>query len=608
MNETKMRILGLSSFKHDTAAALLEDGRITAAIENDKAARSRTNGLPEAAIRFCFKAASVKWDAIDQIAVATNPLKAWLRRSALRARLALLAPVASAYYESNELSNLARGLNDMRVLRKHTRGMTHKVLNFDEHLCHAASAFFPSGFERALIVVLDEDGDGNSGTVAVGESTQIRVLRRFRFPHSLAWLYSQVTDMAGFVPHLEEHKAQWLSLEGQPSFKPIFLKMLRGSPGLSPRLDYSYFNRGLAQRLAFSDKFYRETGLSSDPSQLTDDQRKSLACSVQEACNEVVTVLVEHFRKTENIREVCFGGGLFQNPLLVASLEKNLGIQQVFVPPAPGNAGTALGAAYLAWHQTEHSTRSPVQFSIYSGPRFTSQQTKEVLDNCKARYAVQTTEERKIEAATQLLQDGKIVGWFQGAGEFGPRALGNRSVLASPWAPYVKENLNDFIKHREWFRPFAVSVPEEDCDRYFEASRQCRVMNSLARVRPDKNCLPDSFLLPNGQVRLHIVDRQTNPLFWRLLKHFGERAPAPILVNTSFNLFGEPLVQSPRDAARSYFCSGLDALIVDNFVLSKAATRMFLPHLQTRTEDATKPPVLSPHSSSTIGTLRRFDG
>ncbi len=595
-----MRILGLSSFRHDTAAALLEDGRIVAAIENDKVARSRTRGLPEGAIRFCFTAASVKWEAIDLIAVATQPLKAWLRRSGLRARRALLAPVASAYYEANELSALARSLNDLRVLRKHSGNAPQKVLNFDEHLCHAASAFFPSGFDRALIIVLDEDGDGNSGTVAVGEATRIHPVHRFRFPHSLAWLYSQVTDMAGFVPHQEEHKAQWLSLEGSPVFKPVFLKMLRGSRGLAPHLDYSYFNRGLAQRLAFSPKFYAETGLSSDPSKLTDDERRSLASSVQQACVEVVTDLVEHFRKTENLSQACFAGGLFQNPLLVAALEKNLNPQQIFVPPAPGNAGTALGSAFLAWHRAQNSTRTPVQFSVYCGPRFTSQETKEVLDNCKARYAVQVTEDRKIDAATQLLLDGKIVGWFQGAAEFGPRALGNRSVVASPWAPFVKENLNDFIKHREWFRPFALSVTEEDCDRYFEASRQCRVMNSMARVRPDQDCLPECFMLPNGQVRLHIVEQQTNPLFWRLLKHFGQRAPAPILVNTSFNLFGEPLVLSPRDAARSYFCSGLDALVVHNFVLSKAATRMFFPNLPSKSEEEKKQTLLS-SSAPTIG-------
>jgi carbamoyltransferase len=165
--------------------------------------------------------------------------------------------------------------------------------------------------------------------------------------------------------------------------------------------------------------------------------------------------------------------------------------------------------------------------------------------------------------------------WFQGAAEFGPRALGNRSLLASPWAPYVRENLNDFIKHREWFRPFAVSVPEEDCARYFECSQLCQSMNSLATAR-DANVLPEGFLLPGNLVRLHVVRQQSNPLFWRLLKRFGEQAPAPMLVNTSFNLFGEPLVVKPRDAMRSYFCSGIDALVVENFVLSKAATNHVL--------------------------------
>lgn len=194
-----------------------------------------------------------------------------------------------------------------------------------------------------------------------------------------------------------------------------------------------------------------------------------------------------------------------------------------------------------------------------------------MLDNCKARYSLQTTEERKLDATLQLLDAGKIVGWFQGPAEFGPRALGNRSLLASPWAAYVRENLNDYIKHREWFRPFALAVPEEDCSRYFECSRLCLSMNSLAWARPTANVLPEGFLLPGNLVRLHVVQQQSNPLLWRLLKRFGEQAPAPMLVNTSFNLFGEPLVVKPRDAVRSYFCSGIDALVIENFVLSKMA-------------------------------------
>ncbi len=564
-----MRILGLSSFKHDTAASVLEDGVVKAAIENDKLTRSRTRGLPEPAIYSCFESLGTGWNGIDLIAVATQPLLSWFRKSLLRAKHSALAPMASAYHGANEVGVLARELNELRVLRRDGHGR-RRVISFDHHLCHAASAFFISPFDRALIITMDEDGDGNSAMLAIGEGSRIRVLRTIAFPNSLAWVYSQVTDLIGFVPHLQEHKTQWLSLEGEPLFKDVLLKMLRGSGRPVPQLDYSFFNRGLARQLSFSAKFYRSTGLPPAPRQLEEEQRKALASSVQAACTELLTDLVEDLCRREGIQQVCFAGGLFQNVLLVASLERNFGRSQVFVPPAPGNAGTSPGAACLAWHQVLQKPRTPTVPNVYLGPKFGRQEIKDILDNSKSRYALPDTEERRVDAAVQLLQAGKIVGWFQGAAEFGPRALGNRSVLASPWAPYVKENLNDFIKHREWFRPFAISVPEEDCLRYFEASPQCRFMNSLGCVRPGSQCLPESFLLPNNQVRLHVVEQRSNPLFWRLLKRFGEQAAAPILLNTSFNLFGEPLVLTPRDAMRSYFSSGLDALIIDKFVLSKA--------------------------------------
>ncbi|MGA8150827.1 MAG: carbamoyltransferase C-terminal domain-containing protein [Terriglobales bacterium] len=565
-----MRILGLSSFKHDTAAALLEDGVVKAAIENDKLARARTQGLPDRAIHSCLESVGAGWESIELVAVAAKPLQAWSRKSFLRAKLLASAPIVSAYHGVNEAGVLARELNDLRGLRRQAVGSHHKVIAFDHHLCHAASAFFLSPFERSLIVTMDEDGDGNSAMLAIGEGNRIRVLRTIAFPHSLAWVYSQITELVGFRPHLDEHKTQWLSLEGKPIFKDVFLKMLRGRSRATPRLDYSFFNRGLASQLCLSDKFFRETGLPHNPKELSEDQRKALASSIQTACAEVVSDLAQDLRRRTGIQEICFAGGLFQNVLLVAALEKNLGTNQVFVPPAPGNAGTSLGAAYLAWHHTLQKPRTQTVSNAYLGPRFDRQAIKDILDNSKSRYVLPNTEERKLDAAARLLQAGKIVGWFQGAAEFGPRALGDRSVLASPWAPYVKENLNDFIKHREWFRPFAISVPEEDAGRYFEISGQCRFMNSVGSVRDGSECLPESFLLPNGQVRLHVVEKSSNPLFWALLKRFGEHAPAPMLLNTSFNLFGEPLVVTPRDAMRSYFGSGLDALIIDKFILSKS--------------------------------------
>jgi carbamoyltransferase len=213
--------------------------------------------------------------------------------------------------------------------------------------------------------------------------------------------------------------------------------------------------------------------------------------------------------------------------------------------------------------------RKPYRSNSYWGPGYSRHEIKDVLDNCKARFSFQVMRERQTDQAVQLLLSGKIIGWFQGAAEFGPRALGNRSVLASPWAQYVKENLNDFIKHREWFRPFAVSVPIEDAPRYFECSSLCESMNSLARVRPGVEGLPEGLALHGGLVRLHTVGKEANHALWDLLKRFGLQAPAPMLINTSFNLFGEPLVVSPLDAIRSYACSGIDALLMDNFLLTK---------------------------------------
>ena len=228
--------LGLSPFKRDAAAALFEDGVIKAAIENDKLARTQTVGVPEAAIRFCLEKQGVKWTRLDAVAIAGQPFQAWRRRAWARARLSPLSPVATAFHEANELGTLARELNQVRMLSK-ADGPPARILSFDHHLCHAASAFFLSPFDRALVLTLDEEGDGRSGMLSVGEGTSLRVLRTIPFPHSLAWIYSQVTRFLGFVPHKEEHKTQWLGLEGTSRFKNVFLKMFWDGRTRMPRLD-----------------------------------------------------------------------------------------------------------------------------------------------------------------------------------------------------------------------------------------------------------------------------------------------------------------------------------------------------------------------------------
>jgi len=538
---------------HDSAAALLGEAGIVAAIEEGKLARTRTiGGVPRAAIQFCLERAGIVWRDVQQIAVAGQPS------------------------ESSE--SVAFELSNIRTLKQMAGSSAGRVKTFDHHLCHAASAFYASPYERALIVTLDEGGEGRSGIVTIGEGNRIQEIESVQFPHSLGRVYSQVTRLLGWRAHGDEHKTQWLSLAGDPEFELEFTAMLRRETGGPPHLDDKYFRRDRGGEFRFSDDFYRAIG-SAEPNDdqaavnFDDSKRANIAASLQKAASNIVCDWLTSLRSKTLENSLCLAGGLFLNPLLVAEIEARAGFENIFVQPAAGNEGTALGAAWLA---SRELAPRPNQTSIaapFWGPAYSNAQIKFVLDNCKATYRWLDSDDLKLAETLRLLNAGKIVALFQREVEFGPRALGDRSLLASPWAPYIKENLNDFVKHRESFRPFALAVPEEDCADFFHVSSNARFMTTMAKANEAGRALlkglPEGFLLRDDLVRLQVVRESDNPFFWRLLKRFGENAPAPILVNTSFNLFGEPLVVTPRDAIRSYFCSGTDAMVVGNFLLVK---------------------------------------
>lgn len=572
-----MFILGISGMTHDSSAALLSDGRIIAAMEEGKLTRARqVEGIPRAAIDYCLAKAGIGWRDLDRIAVAGRPGQACAREVLFRARLAPRSARSSAYFINKAFGELGRQLNNFRILRE-LSGAPSKIVAFDHHLCHAASAFYASGYDRALIVTLDERGDNRAGLVAVADGTEIRPLDSLPLPHSPAWLFSQITRLFGLTPHQDEHKTQWLSLSGEPLHTDVFLDMLRREQNAAPRLNPKYFTGEFGTQLCFTARFYKALTIA-DPSeahsstpQLSFTQRANIAASLQKALSIVVTDWLAALRAKTQHTNLCLAGGLFLNPLLVSSLEKNAGFDRIFVQPAAGNEGTALGAARLASQQLPESPRPAPLSNLYFGPEFSNQDIKSVLDNCKAPYRWCESEDHKIDEALRLLVAGKTVAWFQGAAEFGPRALGNRSLLAYPWAPYVQENLNDYIKHRESFRPFALSIPSEDAADYFDASPNAAFMTTMATPKEKalKLLTGLSGFIVGGLVRLHVVRSSDNPLFWKLLKKAAEKGPAPILVNTSFNLFGEPLVITPRDAVRSYYCSGTDALLIGSFLLTK---------------------------------------
>jgi carbamoyltransferase len=556
-----MYILGISAMSHDSAAALLDDSGIVAAIEEGKLARTRTiGGIPRAAIQFCLERAGITWSDVAHIAVARQP-------SGPFSRQARRAP-----------GRRGPESQDVAALRRLAGAKPDRIKTLDHHMCHAASAFYPSGFEHALIVSLDRQGDGRTGLVALGQGAHIRELNSIPSPHSLAWIYSQFTQLLGFRPHGDEHKTQWLSLVGEPQFAEVLVEMLRQKPNGQPHLNSKYFRRNAGSELCFTKGFYRAIASPAPTKQnpspvFVDTKQANLAASLQQAVATVLSDWLAALRAETKEESLCLAGGLFLNPLLVREIEANAGFENVFVQPAAGNEGTALGAAWLVSHELRKQAGNSPSPSPLWGPAYSNAQIKLVLDNCKATYRWLDSEDLLLAETLRLLQLGKIVAFFQGATEFGPRALGDRSLLASPWAPYVKENLNDFVKHRESFRPFALAVPEEDCAAFFQASPNARSLTTMARAnekgRNLLQALPDGFLLHDNLVRLQVVRERDNPLFWKLLKRSGENAPAPILVNTSFNLFGEPLVVTPRDAVRSYFCSGTDALVIGNFLLGK---------------------------------------
>jgi carbamoyltransferase len=542
-----MRILGISTIGRGSAVALLDEKSILFAIEEEKLNRQQDAlEIPRLALARCLHENQLKLADCRTIALADR--SAPLGHSRSRRKRAPRSPFEDL------LQPLLRG--------------GPRLSRFDHHLCHAASAYYTSGFDRALILTLDQGAHAQSGLVALGDGDQIEPLHPLKFPDSLGWFYSRVTELAGLRSRRDEHKLQWLSKDGEPEFLPAFRKLFTWKPTGAPALNRRYFATGPDHRGIFSPQFYRELGLSSRSHPPGPVVRANLARSAQDLLEEVVLQLACNFAERTNARSLCLAGGIFLNVLLVHALEARGPFERVYVQPVSGNAGTALGAAYLSRKKiTGHSGRAPLS-SLAVGLHASAQEMKTVLDNCKIVYRYLPGEEQTVEESARLLLRDKIVAWCQGRTEFGHRALGNRSLLASPFSEYVIENVNEYVKHREEFHPFALSVPAERVSEYFDASPNCRFMTSLATLTNPIGGL-ERFAFHGNLVRVHTVEQHANPIFWKLLHKFGESAPAPILVNTSFNLFGEPLVTDPRGAVRSFYCAGIDALALGPFLLVK---------------------------------------
>ena len=517
-----MIILGLGGILKDPASAILKDGELLAAVEEQKVARQFHPGaLPETAIAATLQIAKVLASDVNCVA--------------------LTRPFAQ---------------NIHLTLRSHFPNA--QVLMVEHHAAHAASAYYPSGFDDATVLTLDRDGDFRSAARWRASGNQLQLEKDVYYPDSLGDLYGRVTELLGFNAGADEHKVQWLSsADSGEEYLPLFEEILGGGPW--PCLNRSYFDADRLSEGGFSDKFYARAGLD-DGSEIPRVKQAALAAGLQRAVERVVLRMAGHCER------LCVAGGLGLNSLLISSLEQS---KQVFVQPAAGNAGTALGAAFWAWNSVFGQTKRAPLNDLCLGPSYDAEQIKQVLENCKLRFRYIVTTDELCERAVRDLNGEKIIAWMQGRMEFGPRALGNRSILASPLNPYSTENLNIYIKHREPFRKFAASVPVEVADEYFETGPNARYLATVGRVRPEHQKTFEAAVMGDDAVRVHTVSREDNPLYHKLLHAAGKATGLPVLYNTSFNLFGDPLVCTPRDSVRSFYSSGIDALFVGNFVVEK---------------------------------------
>jgi carbamoyltransferase len=559
-----MLTLGIWAFGRDSSAVLVDETSIVAAIEEEKLSRSTgMGGIPRLAIARCLEQRNAR---ITDVQLAAFPrrlaLSAW-REASFRLRNVFSGSRAAWAHALGRRFREAAQVRQVRSLYGAT-----SFLFLDHHLCHAASAYYTSSFERALVLTLDERGDMHSGSVYLGEGDELRLLRPLRFPNSLGWFYSCVTQLLGFRARRDEHKVQWLSKDGRPDFVSAFRKLFDWDSDGLPVLNRRYLGNRAEEDAAFSEAILRDLRLDSRVIAADPQLRASLARSARDLLEEIVITITERYRKQYSADHLCVAGGLFLNVFLVRALETRGGFKQVYVQPVAGNSGSAIGAALLAHKRLGRPARQPLHH-LYLGPGFSSSEIKAVLDNCKIIYKYPAGEEQLLAEAAHVLSRDKIVAWFQGRTEFGHRALGNRSILASPFSEYVIENVNQYIKHREDFHPFAFSAPAEVVPRLFDCSANCRFLASLGKLKPDAPASLERFSFEGGQVRVHAVDRECNPRFWRLLHKFGDSAPAPVLFNTSFNLFGEPLVSDPREAIRSFYCAGIDALCIGDFLVVK---------------------------------------
>lgn len=578
-----MIILGINAYHANASAALVINGQLVAAVEEERLNRVKyAAGFPTRAIQYCLEFAGVKPSEVDHIAVPRNPYA----RLATKLRFAMRMPrfaidrarVAARFGGIKEELASTFEIDPATI-----QAQIHRI---EHHRAHIASAFFVSPFERAAVLSADGLGDFASTMWGVGEGSQLHIAGSVAFPHSLGMFYTAMTQYLGFKKFGEEYKVMGLAAYGSPAYSDGFCDIVEAEKPLGVRLNLRYFTHhksapemswsGSDQTPVlgriFSSELEKKFGPSRTPEQPIESRHKDFAASMQARLEEVLLANVNSLYEKTKTKNLCLAGGVAFNCVANGKILERTPFEQVYVQPAAGDGGLSVGAAFAVYHEKLGKPRSFKMDHASWGPEFSTSEMRNALASEGVRqngvFISELEEDALLRATVKHIAQGKIVGWFQGRAEWGPRALGNRSILADPRRAEMKETLNQRIKHREIFRPFAPSILEESVGEYFEQTHPSPFMTFAYKVRAAKRGVIPAPTHVDGTGRLQTVNRDSHPLYWKLLRAFGDLTGVPVLLNTSFN-DNEPIVCHPQEALACFDRTKMDVLVLGNFILEK---------------------------------------
>lgn len=564
-----MKIIGINSFLHDSSATLISDGKVIAAAEEERFNRLKhTNGFPVQAIKYCLKEGNIAIDDIDHIAFFMKPFsKIWHLgiKNYLKHPIKALPSLRGEFYNSARMLSLNIYVKD--YLNFDVKRKKNFIIKVDHHLAHISSAFLASGYDESAVLSIDGCGENSTCVMAYATKDNINVIKKIYFPHSIGLVYASITAFLGFAPLSDEYKVMGLASYGKPEFYNLIKRLIRFDEKGSFKIDADYF--GYQYEFGgdwVSKKFHAVFGKPRKETESIEDKHKDIAASLQLVVEELgISLATFLFSKTKS-KNLCIAGGVGLNCAMNGAILRKGLYKNLFVQPAAHDSGTSLGSALYVHH---YLFREPADFKMkhnFLGPGYSNDEIKKILIDNKIRYE----HHEEIEKITaRHLANGKIVGWFQERMEFGPRALGSRSILADPRSPVMKDIVNERIKHREPFRPFAPSIMKEYATDYFIGCKESPFMTFVFPVSKNKGNLIPSVTHIDGTARVQTVDKENNLRFWKLINEFQKLTDVPVLLNTSFNVKGEPIVCSPEDAIRCFYTTGLDFLVLGNYLITK---------------------------------------